>query len=80
VGVILVNPSDHYALTIRAVKHAVVFTFLTFVIYSLFERGPASGRLKAAQLALIALTMGLFCLALLGLSEHLAFGLSIFLA
>ncbi|MDR2350496.1 MAG: cell envelope integrity protein CreD [Deltaproteobacteria bacterium] len=79
VGVRLVNPLEHHVLVQRAVKYSLLFTMLTFLCFILFEK-PGSGKLGATQLALIALSLALFYLTLLSLSEHLRFSLSFFAA
>jgi inner membrane protein len=80
VGVGFMDVLNHYSLVTRAVKYALLFIILTFISYLLFEKGPNSGKLSYVHLALIALSLGLFYLVLLALSEHLAFSSSFFLA
>jgi inner membrane protein involved in colicin E2 resistance len=80
VGVGFIDVLDHYSLVTRAVKYAILFIVLTFLSYLLFEKGPNEGKLSYVHLALIALSLGLFYLALLALSEHMTFSRSFLLS
>lgn len=71
-GVRLVDPVDHYSLTDRSIKYAKLFILMSFVAFFLFE---ILGRLKIhpMQYLLVGLSLVLFYLLLLSLSEHIGF-------
>lgn len=70
-----VDPVDQYLKTERAIKYALLFIGLTFAVFFLFE---VLKRLAVhpVQYALVGLSLALFYLLLLSLSEHLSFALA----
>lgn len=74
-GVSLVDPVDQYLMTDRAIKYALLFIGLTFAGFFLFE---VLKRLAVhpVQYGLVGLSLALFYLLLVSLSEHIAFGLA----
>lgn len=72
-GVRLFVPADFYVQVNRSVKYAVLFVSLTFLVFFLFEI-LASLRVHPLHYLLIGLSLALFYLLLLSLSEHLGFG------
>jgi inner membrane protein len=70
-----VDPVDQYLKTDRAIKYALLFIALTFATFFLFE---VLKRLAVhpVQYALVGLSLALFYLLLLSLSEHLDFALA----
>lgn len=71
-GVRFVQPVDVYSQSERAVKYGILFVFLTFVAFFLFEvlRRMA---IHPIQYALCGAALALFFLLLVSLSEHLPF-------
>lgn len=71
-GVSLVDPVDQYLMTDRAIKYALLFIGLTFAAFFLFE---VLKRLAVhpVQYGLVGLSLALFYLLLVSLSEHVAF-------
>jgi inner membrane protein len=69
------KPVDVYQLSDRAAKYSVLFIFLTFLGFFLFE---ILGRLKVhpVQYLLVGFALCLFYLLLLSLSEHIPFAAS----
>lgn len=78
-GVRFVQPVDVYVQSERAVKYGVLFVFLTFVAFFLFEilRRMA---VHPIQYALCGAALALFFLLLVSFSEHLSFAVSYLLA
>jgi inner membrane protein len=78
-GVTLFQPVDSYAKTGRTTKYGVLFLFLTFAVYFLFE---ILGRIRVHpfQYLLVGFALCLFYLLLLSLSEHIGFGTAYLLA
>ncbi len=78
-GVTFFQPVDSYAKTGRTTKYGVLFLFMTFAVYFLFE---ILGRLRIHpfQYLLVGFALCLFYLLLLSLSEHLGFGKAYLLA
>ncbi len=74
-GVRLIQPVGLYQLMMRAVKYAVLFVGLTFVIYFLMEM-VGNLQLHPLQYLLVGLANTLFYLLLLSLAEHVGFGLA----
>lgn len=74
-GVDLYESGTHYQLIERSVKYGVLFIGLTFLAFVVFELSLRA-RLHPVQYGLIGLSMVVFYLVLLSLSEHLSFGLS----
>lgn len=72
-GVRLIQPVGLYQLMTRAIKYAVLFVGLTFVIYFLMEI-VSNLRLHPLQYLLVGLANALFYLLLLSLAEHVGFG------
>jgi inner membrane protein len=72
-GVRFVQPVDVYSQSERAVKYGILFVFLTFVSFFLFEvlRRMA---IHPIQYVLCGAALALFFLLLVSLSEHLPFG------
>jgi inner membrane protein len=78
-GVKLLLTIDHYQKTSRSVKYAILFILLTFITFFLFE---VLGKLKIHpfQYLLIGLSMCVFFVLLLSLSEHISFAYSYIIA
>lgn len=78
-GVRFVQPVDVYVQSERAVKYGVLFVFLTFVAFFLFEvlRRMA---VHPIQYALCGAALALFFLLLVSLSEHLPFAAAYLIA
>ena len=72
-GVSLLQPVDVYQQAERAVKYAVLFVVLTFVVFFLWEivRG---GLLHPIQYLFVGFAICVFYLLLLSISEHAGFG------
>lgn len=75
----LIEPVDHYQLTERAVKYAVLFIGLTFMAFFLFETLTGL-RVHPIQYLLVGAALVLFYLILLAFSEHFGFGKAYLLA
>ena len=71
-GVNLFEPVALYSLVDRSVKYGVLFILLTFLTFLVFEVTQKS-KLHYVQYVLIGLSLGLFFLTLLSLSEHIEF-------
>ena len=71
-GVWLFQSVDVYTLTARAVKYAVLFIALTFLLFFLVERMNGI-RVHPFQYILVGAGIGLFYLLLLSLAEHVGF-------
>ncbi len=70
-----VDPVDHYLKSDRATKYAFLFVGLTFAVFFLFEvlrRMPV----HPVQYGLVGLSLAVFFLLLLSLSEHLGFAVA----
>lgn len=78
-GVELVRPVDSYRTVERSTKYALLFITLVFIAFFLFEV-LASLRLNALHYLLVGAALVLFYLALLALSEFVAFGLAYLVA
>jgi len=72
-GVTLLTPVDAYRETDRAIKYAIMFIGLTFTACLLFELATGT-RPSVAQYGLIGLSLCVFYLLLLSLSEQIGFG------
>jgi inner membrane protein len=72
-GVTLVNPIDAYRETDRAIKYGVLFIGLTLAACLLFELATGT-RPHPLQYGLIGLSLCVFYLLLLSLSEQIGFG------
>ncbi|HHD82292.1 MAG TPA: cell envelope integrity protein CreD [Campylobacterales bacterium] len=71
-GVDFFEPVALYTLVERSIKYGVLFILLTFLTFLIFEMTQKS-KLHYVQYVLIGLSLGLFFLTLLSLSEHIAF-------
>lgn len=71
-GVRLVDPIDTYAQTNRAIKYGILFVFLTFCAFFLTEVLKRVA-IHPVQYSLVGLSLALFFLLLLSLSEHIPF-------
>ncbi len=71
-GVDLFEPIALYSLITRSIKYGVLFILLTFLTFSIFEL-TQKGKLHYVQYVLVGLSLGLFFLLLLSLSEHMTF-------
>ncbi|MDA3810336.1 MAG: cell envelope integrity protein CreD [Spirochaetaceae bacterium] len=74
-GVDFLTPVDGYFKSHRAIKYSFLFIFLPFITLFLFEIF-AQGRLHPFQYIMVGLTVCMFFLLLLTLSEHLDFNLA----
>jgi inner membrane protein len=72
-GVTLLTPIDAYRETDRAIKYGIMFIGLTFAASLLFELATGT-RPHAAQYGLIGLSLCVFYLLLLSISEQIGFG------
>lgn len=68
----IVNPVDQYQQTERAVKYAILLIGLTYMAFFLFETVSAL-RVHSMQYLLVGLSLVMFFLVLLALSEHIGF-------
>ena len=71
-SVTVATPADQYQLTDRAVKYAILLIVLTFMAFFVFETLTGL-RLHPMQYLLVGLSLVLFYLVLLALSEHVGF-------
>ena len=71
-SVMVTTPADQYQLTDRALKYAILLIALTFMAFFVFETLTAL-RLHPMQYLLIGLSLVMFYLVLLALSEHIGF-------
>ena len=71
-GVDLYEPVFLYSLVSRAIKYGILFIALTFLTFLIFEL-TSKNMLHYIQYALIGLSMAMFFLTLLSLSEHIMF-------
>lgn len=71
-GVNLVNSVDIYHKTERSVKYAILFIFLIFVVFFLYEVMKGL-RLHPMQYLMVGLAQTFFYLLLISLSEHISF-------
>lgn len=75
----LLNPIDPYKLSDRAVKYGVLFVFLTFGGFFLFEIVKQLP-IHPVQYLLVGFGLALFFLLLISLSEHIAFAAAYLIA
>jgi inner membrane protein len=68
----LFSPVSLYSKVSRAVKYGILFIGLTFLSFLIFEVSVAS-KIHIIQYAIIGISLALFYLLLISLSEHLAF-------
>jgi inner membrane protein len=78
-SVTVANPVDQYQLTDRAVKYAVLLIGLTFMSFFLLETLTGL-RVHPMQYLLVGLSLVMFYLVLLALSEHTGFNMAWLLA
>ena len=71
-GIDFLTPIDGYFKSHRAIKYSMLFMFLPFITLFLFEIF-AAGKLHPFQYIMIGLTVCMFFLLLLTLSEHMNF-------
>jgi inner membrane protein len=71
-GLRLIDPIDHYTLSDRATKYAMLFVVLTFAFVLLFEV-MKSLRVHPIQYGLVGAALVMFFLLLVSLSEHISF-------
>ncbi|HCL5269612.1 TPA: cell envelope integrity protein CreD [Salmonella enterica] len=71
-SVAVAAPADQYQLTDRATKYAILLIALTFMAFFLFETLTGQ-RLHPVQYLLVGLSLVMFYLLLLALSEHVGF-------
>ena len=74
-GVNLFSPVDIYTQTPRAVKYMIMFIGLTFLVFFLVEVF-SNNKIHPIQYLLIGISLCIFYLLLLSLSEHINFGLA----
>jgi len=74
-GVRLMRTVDHYTLSTRSGKYAILVIALTFVVYFFIE-SLNRRRIHPVQYILVGLALSVFFLLLLSLSEHIGFNLS----
>ena len=74
-SVAVTTPADQYQLTDRATKYAILLIALTFMAFFIFETLTAQ-RLHPMQYLLVGLSLVMFYLLLLALSEHIGFTLA----
>jgi inner membrane protein len=71
-SVAVTTPADQYQLTDRATKYAILLISLTFMAFFVLESITAL-RLHPMQYLLVGLSLVMFYLLLLALSEHIGF-------
>lgn len=71
-GLDLLLPVDHYQKTMRAVKYAIMFIALTFLVFFMVEL-LSKKRIHPIQYLLVSFALILFYSLLLALSEHIGF-------
>ncbi|POT56050.1 cell envelope integrity protein CreD [Citrobacter amalonaticus] len=74
-SVAVATPADQYQLTDRATKYAILLIALTFMAFFVFETLTGQ-RLHPMQYLLVGLSLVMFYLLLLALSEHIGFTLA----
>lgn len=74
-GVTLVDPVNPYLRAERATKYGVLFVLLTFVAFFMFEL-IRQQPIHPIQYGLVGLAIAIFFLLLVGLGEHIPFGLA----
>ncbi len=78
-GVQLILPVDVYQMATRSAKYALLFILLTYSTFFLFEILNHL-RIHPIQYLLVGISLCLFYLTLLSLSEHFPFGISYLIA
>lgn len=71
-SVSVATPADHYQLTDRATKYALLLIALTFTAFFVFET-LTGRRMHPMQYLLVGLSLVMFYFLLLALSEHIGF-------
>ena len=71
-NVAVATPADHYQLTDRATKYALLLIALTFTAFFFFEM-LTGRRMHPIQYLLVGLSLVMFYFLLLALSEHIGF-------
>ncbi|RBP10963.1 cell envelope integrity protein CreD [Pseudocitrobacter faecalis] len=71
-NVAIATPADHYQLTDRATKYALLLIALTFTAFFVFEM-LTGRRMHPIQYLLVGLSLVMFYFLLLALSEHIGF-------
>ena len=74
-----IEPVDIYALSDRAIKYGFLFVGLTLACFFVYDVLKAL-RVHPAQYLLVGLALATFFLLLLGLSEHIPFGIAYLIA
>ncbi|CAB3755430.1 membrane protein [Burkholderia sp. MSh2] len=74
-SVSVIEPVNVYLQTERATKYGALFVMLTFASFFMYELVKRL-RIHPIQYTLVGLSLALFFLLLLSLSEHIAFGLA----
>src|SRR5690606_21610019 len=74
-GASFIDPDDHYLPRERATKHAFLFIGLIFAAFLSFEVLRGVG-VHPIQYGLVGLSLAVFFLLLLSLSEHVGFALA----
>ncbi len=69
------QPVDHYQLVQRALKYAILFVALAFLVFFVFET-VSQRRVHAVQYAMIGAAQVLFYLLLLSFAEHMGFAVA----
>ncbi|MBI9066499.1 MAG: cell envelope integrity protein CreD [Salinivirgaceae bacterium] len=78
-GVDLLLPVDHYLKSERAIKYAIMFIALTFLVF-FFTEILNKKRIHPIQYLLIGIGLLIFYSLLISLSEHISFGWSYLIA
>jgi len=78
-GVSLYVSQNIYQQTDRIIKYALLFIFLTFAVFFIFEN-VSNLKIHPFQYLLVGGALTIFYLLLLSLSEHLSFGFSYFIS
>ncbi|MFT5481468.1 MAG: inner membrane protein [Halieaceae bacterium] len=78
-GVNLIDPVDVYVQSERSVKYGILFVGLSFVFFFVFEQFQ-NNRIHPIQYGLVGLSLSVFFLLLLSLSEHVGFSVAYLVA
>ncbi len=78
-GVELIFPVDHYQKSTRSAKYAIMFLFLTFLVFFINEILNKS-RIHPVQYLLIGFALIIFYILLISLSEYVGFNIAYALA
>lgn len=78
-GVELIFPVDHYQKATRSAKYAVMFLFLTFLVFFIIELIHKL-RIHPVQYLLIGIALIIFYSLLISLSEYIGFNFAYFIA